>query len=174
MTNISALNVADINGTNGFRINGANLYGAAGRSISSAGDINGDGIDDILLGSPYAVSIGATYVVFGNADGFAADISLSDLNGRNGFRIANFLQEQYIGSAVSSAGDINGDGFDDILIGATGGSRNGGNSGTTYVVFGRAAAFDANFDLSTLNGRDGFRINGEAAGEASGFRVASA
>ena len=60
---------------------------------------------------------------------------------------------------MSSAGDINNDGYDDIIIGAYG-RPNGDYSGESYVVFGKAAGYSASLELSSLNGTNGFVING--------------
>jgi hypothetical protein len=61
---------------------------------------------------------------------------------------------------------VNGDGIDDLIIGAASASPNGTESGAAYVVFGSDDGFDAEIELSDLDGTDGFQINGEAAGPA--------
>ena len=75
---------------------------------------------------------------------------------------------------MSSAGDVNGDGLADLLIGAYGADPNGSDSGASYVVFGRNTAqsgpFPASLDLSALDGTNGFRLNGVAAGDARASR----
>ena len=88
-------------------------------SVSSAGDINGDGFDDLIVGSPeaYSYGYGSSCVVFGRASGFNAALDLSSLDGTNGFRLNGVAVYNNSGSSVSSAGDINGDGFDDVIIG---------------------------------------------------------
>jgi len=79
---------------------------------------------------------------------------------------------------VSSAGDVNGDGLADLLIGADLADPNGEGSGASYVVFGRDTAetgpFPASLDLSVLDGTNGFRLNGVAADDRSGNAVSSA
>jgi Ca2+-binding RTX toxin-like protein len=151
----------------------------SGASVSEAGDINGDGFDDLIIGAPGAnanspYSVGENYVVFGKAEGFAASLNLSDLNGSNGFKINGIDARDYSGSSVSSAGDVNGDGFDDILIGATGADPNGQSSaGESYVVFGRTEGFGASFNLSELNSNNGLVIKGIDAGDGAG-RVSNA
>ena len=172
------LNLSTLNGSNGFRINGIAAGDRSGRSVSSAGDVNGDGIDDLIIGAFYAdpngLSSGQSYVVFGSRSGFVPDFVPSALNGINGFRINGIASGDYSGRSVSSAGDMNGDGIDDLLIGAPTADPNGGTSGQSYVVFGSRSGFGSALNLSTLNGSNGFRINGIAAGDYSGFAVSSA
>jgi hypothetical protein len=84
--------------------------------------MNGDGYDDLLIGASGADSngsaSGASYVVFGKDGAFASTINLSSLNGTNGFQINGGLAGDQSGRAVSGAGDVNGDGYDDLIIGA--------------------------------------------------------
>ena len=70
---------------------------------------------------------------------FPASFDLSSLDGTNGFRLNGVAADDYSGSAVSNAGDVNGDGLADLLIGADG-APNGSDSGASYVVFGRNTA----------------------------------
>ena len=117
---------------------------------------------------------GASYVVFGQASGFAANLDLSSLDGTNGFKLSGAAADDYSGISVASAGDVNGDGFADLIVGAYGPIRTAAHSGASYVVFGKASGFAANLDLSTLDGTNGFKLSGEAAGDCSGYSVASA
>ncbi|BBD63753.1 putative outer membrane adhesin [Nostoc commune NIES-4072] len=170
-------NLSTLNGNNGFTINGINQYDSLGNSVSSAGDINGDGIDDLIIGAPFAspngTSSGQTYVVFGSKESFAAQFDLSTLNGTNGFTINGINEDDLLGNSVSSAGDINGDGIDDLIIGAPFADPNS-SSGQSYVVFGSRESFDAQLNLSTLNGTNGFAINGINPDDRSGNSVSSA
>jgi hypothetical protein len=172
------LNLSTLNGTNGFRISGEAANDRAGISVASAGDVNGDGIDDVIIGAIGAdasfSNAGASYVVFGRTTGFAANLELSTLDGTNGFQINGRQANDYSGSDVASAGDVNGDGIDDLIIGAPYAAANGSGSGASFVVFGRTTGFGATLNLSTLNGTDGFRINGAAASTTSGRSVSSA
>src|SRR5688500_2677454 len=99
---------------------------------------------------------------------FGAELDLSTLDGTNGFQISGEAAYDYSGVSVSSAGDVNGDGFDDVIVGARGASPNGDVSGASYVVFGQAGGFGANLNLSSLDGTNGFQISGEATFNDSG------
>lgn len=65
-------------------------------------------------------------------------INLSNLDGSNGFRLDEVVLNDGAGFSVSGAGDVNGDGFDDLLVGAPKAGQHGYNSGTSYVIFGRS------------------------------------
>ena len=171
------MDLSELDGSDGFRIDGENRYHFSGDSVS-AGDINNDGYDDIIIGAdgadPNGHNSGATYVVFGKESGFSRTMDLSELDGSDGFRINGENAGDYSGDSVSSAGDFNGDGYDDIIIGADEADSNGERSGSTYVVFGKESGFSRVIELSELDGSDGFRIDGENTGERSGYFVSSA
>ncbi|WP_306253248.1 Ig-like domain-containing protein [Parvularcula sp. IMCC14364] len=161
--------LSTLNGANGFIINGIDRFDEAGTSLSSAGDINGDGLDDILIGAHFAdknnqTNSGQAYVVFGSTDGFGSNLSLSDLDGTTGFRITGLNTQDYVGVSVSSAGDVNGDGFDDLIVGASGADPNEDRSGETYVIFGRAEFTPVRSNTATvtitINGANDINILG--------------
>ncbi len=174
------LNLSALNGTNGFVINGIDESDFPGNSVSSAGDVNGDGFDDLLIGADGAdfnglYSAGESYVVFGKAGGFNLSLNLSALNGSDGFALNGIDTDDSSGVSVSSAGDANGDGFDDLLIGADGADPNGQDrAGESYVVFGSSEGFSPTLNLSALNGKNGFVINGIDESDFSGNSVSSA
>jgi Ca2+-binding RTX toxin-like protein len=171
--------LSTLDGTNGIKISSGSYVGdQSGWSVASAGDVNGDGFDDLIIGAVSALNTdgffsGASYVVFGGSS-LDANLDLSTLDGSNGFKISGVAENDVFGWSVASAGDFNGDGFDDLIIGAPGGGANPSTPGASYVVFGKASSFDANFDVSTLDGTNGFKISGEVAYDHSGFSVASA
>ena len=162
----------------GFKLSGAAAGDHSGFSVASAGDVNGDGFADLIVGAgsadPHGSASGASYVVFGKASGFAANIDLSTLDGTTGFKLSGAAAGDQSGRSVASAGDVNGDGFADLIVGASGADPHGIDSGASYVVFGQASGFAANIDLSTLDGTTGFKLSGAAAGDYSGGSVASA
>ena len=113
-------------------INGVAADDQSGISVSGAGDVNGDGLDDLIVGAmgadPNGSLSGASYVVFGKADGAAVELSAVELNAGavpTGFIIKGISTDDFSGRSVSGAGDVNGDGLDDLIIGAMGtdGSR---------------------------------------------------
>ena len=76
------------------------------------------------------------------------------LDGITGFKLSGAAAGDRSGYSVASAGDVNGDGFADLIVGASGADPHGNNSGASYVVFGKASGFAANIDLSALDGSD--------------------
>jgi Ca2+-binding RTX toxin-like protein len=97
----------------------------------------------VIIGAPGAdpngEDSGASYVVFGRAGGFDANLKLSNDDGRDGFQVNGEKAGDSSGRSVSSAGDVNGDGIDDLIIGAIRAEPNGHGSGASYVIFGQAS-----------------------------------
>ena len=176
------LDLSALDGTNGFTLNGIDSGDVSGYSVSSAGDVNGDGYDDLIIGArgadPNGARSGETYVVYGGASAPGADgaLDLSALNGANGFTLTGIDPDDRSGRSVSSAGDVNGDGYDDLIIGAHRADPNGASSGETYVVYGGASApgTDGVLALSALDGTNGFTLTGIDPDDESGRSVSSA
>ncbi|MEO1669896.1 MAG: hypothetical protein AAFR77_03775 [Cyanobacteria bacterium J06631_2] len=192
--NNSNFDLDNLNGSNGFKVSGLDAEHNLGSAVS-AGDLNGDGIDDLVLGAPnaglrvssygysYSQNNGEAYVIFGQRNGFSADFALESLNGSNGFTIKGIDAEDLLGTAVTSAGDINGDGIDDLAVSAVGGgqiiSNNNGFSysdrrGEVYVLFGDRNGFESRINLFNLNGSNGFIIDGKDANDSLGGSLSNA
>lgn len=171
----SPFNLSAIDGSNGFKIDGAGSSDNTGYSVSG-GDFNGDGLGDIVVGGDrsIATSGAAAYVVFGHASAFSASVGVSTLTGATGFRVDPAVVDDNSGQVVAGVGDANGDGIDDLVIGASGADNAGTNSGSTFMVFGRPTPFPATIGLATLSGVDGLRFDGFGAAQASGGGVAAA
>ena len=173
-TDSSSVELSDVNlGSGGFSINGASAYDHAGISVSTAGDVNGDGLDDVIVGAWSDDSNGnysdAGFVVFGKSDGTTVDLSTVDL-GTGGFAINGTTDFNLAGWSVSDAGDVNGDGLDDLIVGAFGSGPNSIGSGASFVVFGKT---DGNaVELSDIEaGVGGIVINGVASDDLTGVGV---
>ncbi len=176
-----SLELSALDGTNGFVINGIDLVDFSGGSVSNAGDVNGDGLDDLIIGARTAnpngkLYAGESYVVFGSSNlGESGSLELSALDGTNGFVINGIDSRDFSGGSVSNAGDINGDGIDDLIIGAKGAAPNGNESGESYLIFGsRNVGGNGILELSALNGTNGFVINGIEEQDYSGISVSNA
>ena len=170
----SPLNLSGLNGSNGFRVNGDAGFNRAGESVSAAGDFNGDGIDDLLVGSAYADGNGAAYVLLGHTGSFPNPMDLSSLSGSNGFIIKGAADGNRFGGSLSDVGDVNGDGIDDIIVGARRATPNQNREGSSYVIFGKMGSFANPLDVSVLDGSDGFVVNGIESYDRSGKAVSSA
>lgn len=191
-----AQGVNGLNGANGFRIDGFIPYERGGFSLSSAGDFNGDGFEDLLIGAPgdrdnpwdvddYATPAGAgrAYVIFGKASGFTATINLSSLDGSgagfsmtgiDGIAVTDGDGVDYAGFSVSSAGDVDGDGFADLIVGAPYADSSVSGVGESYLIFGRPGGFANGLTLANLTDDQGVRLIGDRFLDRSGYSVSAA
>lgn len=177
---VPSLDLSTLDGSDGFAVSGVGELDLFGREISSAGDVNGDGIDDLIIGALFAdpdgvTDAGQSYIIFGQTESFTPQFDLTTLDGSNGFAIAGPNTGDLLGDGVSRAGDVNGDGLDDLIVGASGGDPNGiPEAGESYVIFGQEGGFAPELDLTTLDGSNGFVINGLGAFDLSGASVSGA
>lgn len=141
-----------------------------GYAVAGIGDLNGDGQADIAISAPGrdrtgASDVGAVYVLFGRPLPTATD--LNALNGSNGFVLTgnSLPANARLGLSVSTAGDVNGDGVPDLVVGSGLNSLTGNTQASAFVIYGRQApqSFTATLDVSALNGTTGFALQAEAA-----------
>jgi len=135
------IDLASLDGSDGFRLDGSVAGAHAGGHLAAVGDVNGDGYDDVAIAvDTTAEASGASvYLLFGRAGGFDATIDLAALDARQGLRFDGLSGGPgEMLASVAAAGDLNGDGLDDVAIGdgrATVGALT--DAGSVYVVYGR-------------------------------------
>ncbi|MFW9995952.1 MAG: integrin alpha, partial [Candidatus Odinarchaeota archaeon] len=174
-TNLSNANASFI----GEAFSGTNMADLSGYSVAGAGDVNNDGYDDILIGAPASCNgeidlqgAGQTFLILGRpTTDWQMDLDLSAAN-------ASFIGEDRSdnsGHSVAGAGDVNNDGFDDILIGAPGDDDGGNNAGQTYLILGRPTAnWQMDLDLSAASASFIGEGSDPILGDHSGSSVAGA
>lgn len=126
-----------------------------------------------IADSPGGVSQGGSaFVVYGDTSFAQAELDFSALNGVNGSSISNYNTSDYFGE-VGTGLDFNGDGLNDIVIGAHLGDPDSSreNAGKVYLIYGSNSRVDANLDLDALDGSNGFVINGIDASDMAGISV---
>jgi Ca2+-binding RTX toxin-like protein len=168
--------VDSLTAAEGFRVEGEAEYDGAGQSVAGAGDVNGDGFDDFIVSAPFndagGLDAGAAYIIFGKAGGLP-NMDLSALTSTEGFKIVGEAAGDWTGFTISSAGDVNGDGLGDLIIGSSRSDVGGTDAGAAFVVFGKATGFGT-IDLASLAPADGFRLTGDGLSDQAGSSVSSA
>jgi len=163
----TALTSQSISSEQIIQLSGESAWDWAGISVASAGDLNADGYDEILIGAPQhdsaANASGAAYILYGSATPVTSD-SLS-----TAIKLTGTQAIEYFGYTVSDIGDINGDGYDDAAFGSLFYDSDVGNTGAVYVLYGRADQYTS-ANIETI----GIRINGEHVGDALGGAMSCA
>ncbi|WP_027007591.1 integrin alpha [Conexibacter woesei] len=179
-----------------FEIVGPTVNANAGNAVSAAGDVNGDGIDDVIVGAPLQnapgrFNGGSAYVVFGRRRAAAAirrapiaRIAAAGAARRaQGFRIVGPNAQAHLGATLAAVGDVNGDGLADVAVGARTGTTTSlgpvapvagapdilDYQGAVYIVYGKRDG--AAVDLAHLDPAQGMEILGPepAPGGTTGF-----
>lgn len=163
-------------GLGGHAFDGGAAYDRAGFAVAGAGDVDGDGFADLIVGAPLADTLGEdagrAYVIHGGPDLVGGPLP-QRATAPTGFTLDGMQSRDYAGTSVERAGDVDADGYDDILVGAPGANPQGGDSGRAYVVFGGPELADVSLAW-IANGDGGFALDGEAGDDYCGFSVAPA
>ena len=157
----SARVFSGVDGTVLYNFDGDSEDDRFGGSVSGAGDVNGDGFADLIVGASFDDNNGidsGSARVFSGADGSV----LYTFNGDS--------TNDYLGGSVSSAGDVNGDGFADLIVGAIGIRNNGFNSGSARVFSGADGSILYSFDGDSVD--DVFGTSVSSAGDVNGDGIA--
>jgi hypothetical protein len=136
-----------------------------GVSVASAGDVNGDGYDDVIVGA---------YIYDNGQDdegrAFAYQGSAGGLSTTPDWTAESDQANAYFGTSVGSAGDVNGDGYDDVIVGAYSFENGQTNEGRAFVYYGSAAGLNttSNWTAESDQGSASFGISVGSAGDVNG------
>ncbi len=143
-----------------WSVSSSEIGAGFGAAVAAAGDVNLDGHQDVAVGSPFAdegaVDAGAAYLYLGSASGPSTSPSWSVKSARSGARY---------GAAIAGAGDANGDGYDDLIVGAPYRDETFAQEGRAYLYLGGASGLANTHAWSATSGRAGARF-GSSVGSA--------
>ncbi len=137
-----------------------------GVSVSGAGDVNGDGYSDVIVGATTyddgQMDEGAVFVYHGSSSGLSTSPSWTAAETDQAFA--------FFGGSVSGAGDVNGDGYSDVIVGAWGFDEEGANRGVAFVYYGSSTGLSASSDWSAQSDEAGaeFGVSVSGAGDVNG------
>ena len=140
-------------------------YAGLGNSIASAGDVNGDGYDDVVVGAPGydngEENEGRAYLYLGSASG---------PSGTPSWAAESNQANVWYGASVASAGDVNGDGYDDVVIGAPGYDNDGISEGRIYLYLGSPSGLSSTPSWTAEGDQNSghFGISAASAGDVNG------
>ncbi|MFT5684613.1 MAG: hypothetical protein ACI8RZ_005557, partial [Myxococcota bacterium] len=147
-----------------LKLTGADSGDYAGSAVDFAGDFDGDGLDDVLIGAwredTGASNAGAAYLVLGGVTGTLSLTSAA-------LTLTGESSGDYSGAAVAGVGDVDGDGLSDIFVGAWGDDDGGSSAGAAYLILGGVTG---TLSLASAD----LKLTGESSGDYSGSAVAGA
>jgi len=133
-------------------------YATFGTSVGTAGDVNGDGYSDVIVGAPNydvaGVSVGAAFVFFGSDAGPGASPDWARYGDQ---------EEAQFGASVGTAGDVNGDGYDDVIVGMPNLDENRTDVGAALVYHGDGDGLSASHDWMATTDQEGARFGAAVA-----------
>lgn len=140
-------------------------------AVTRAGDVNGDGYDDLLISAPLndenGSNRGQVYLILGTAETLSLDQNIESA------ALASFIgevNEDQFGHSIAGLGDVNGDGYDDFMIGAPYNDEGGTSAGKAYLFLGK----HGNWQMDTATTAANFHFVGESSGDKFGISVAAA
>ncbi|MCK5302816.1 MAG: FG-GAP repeat protein, partial [Candidatus Thorarchaeota archaeon] len=151
----------------GYAITGSHGGGVLGSHFDYVGDVNGDGIDDFIIGEPYwgsSAGKGSAYLFLGRLDASWDELTLADAQ-------ASFIAEAsggWFGRWTAGLGDIDGNGYADFAVSDQGNDEAGHNAGKLYVFLGGS---DVSWTMDTPASQSNVSITGEATGDLLGHGV---
>ena len=142
-----------MNSTPNVTLTGQAANDQFGMAVNTAGDVNNDGYDDVVVGAwkndTYGADAGRAYVFFGG----------SSMNSTADVIMSGFSAGDLLGCSVSSAGDVNRDRYYDVIVGAREDDDGGADSGSAFIYFG-GSSMDGNYDINMMGVADGDYLGG--------------
>jgi hypothetical protein len=174
----TTIDLSTITNQQGFRIRGYYRGDELGNDLAPAGDVNGDGIDDFMVAvdsfdgpRQNIFDGGSVAVVYGSRSPHDLQFNADYFQFSDGFAIDGSGIGSKLGTSIAAAGDVNGDGFDDVIVGAPFADYpHGSDSGTSWVIYGAAERLKR-LDVDTLKPADGFAIYGSTERGREGSEV---